>query len=518
VSPLDNLIALTRAGGYVRFFHVAPSAAVDWSALLRAGVERTEPAGDPRRLAEVLRDLVHPAAPAVQVFPTGAPPPQWRDSRQPFTADLEGGVTVRIPLALETACAVPGLLAAGRPSPTDRTARLAILAEAWPVLHHFYPYWDAPSWDAENTDWTAALRTALLAAATDRNDEDDAAFARTLRRFVSALRDGHGAVVRGAGLPFVPPLAWDWMEDRLAVTSGLSPLRPGDLILEIDGAPAAEALAAEEELTSAATPQHRRAQALATLAAGPPGTEIELAVQPAEGPVRTVKLRRSQPVDDLVSPLDRIAEVRPGIFYLDVRRATDEDFRIALPRLAAARGVVFDLRGHPKMSKTFLQHLTDHSLDSAHWDLPVTVRPDRKGTTWHRSRWTLQPASPRLRGNLAFLTNGAAISYAETMLGIVEHYKLGEIVGGPTGGTNGNALWLHLPAGYSLRWTGMRVMKHDGTRHHSVGIRPTVPVTPTLAGVRAGRDEVLERGVGAVREGAATGRGRARLSDLTSCG
>ena len=516
---LDNLIALTRAGGYVRFFHVAPSAAVDWSALLRAGVEQAEPAGDPWQLAQILGDLFHPVAPAVQVFPTGAPPPPGRDSRQPFTADLEGGVTVRVPLALNLGDggggAVPGFPAAGPPSPTDRTARLAILAEAWPVFQHFYPYWDAPSWDAENTDWTAALRTALRAAATDEDDEDDeddAAFTRTLRRFVAALHDGHGAVVHGAGLPFIPPLTWDWIEDRLAITAGPSPLRPGDVVLEIDGTPAAEALAAAEELTSAATPQHRRAQALATLAAGRPGTGIELTVQPAEGPVRTVMLRRSQPADDLVSPLDRIAEVRPGIFYLDVRRATDEDFRIALPRLAAARGVVFDLRGHPRMSTTFLQHLTDHPLDSPHWDLPVTVRPDRQGTTWHRTRWTLQPTSPRLRSKLAFLTNGAAISYTETLLGIVEHYQLGEIVGGPTGGTNGNALWLHLPAGYSLRWTGMRVMKHDGTRHHGVGIQPTVPVTPTLAGVRAGRDEVLERGVAVVDQCATTRLGPACAS------
>ncbi len=38
----------------------------------------------------------------------------------------------------------------------------------------------------------------------------------------------------------------------------------------------------------------------------------------------------------------------------------------------------------------------------------------------------------------------------------------------------------------------MRVLKHDGSRHHLVGIGPTVPAAPTIAGIRAGRDEVLE--------------------------
>jgi C-terminal processing protease CtpA/Prc len=41
----------------------------------------------------------------------------------------------------------------------------------------------------------------------------------------------------------------------------------------------------------------------------------------------------------------------------------------------------------------------------------------------------------------------------------------------------------------------MKVLTQDGERHHGVGIRPTVPVVPTLEGIRAGRDEVLERAV-----------------------
>jgi hypothetical protein len=31
--------------------------------------------------------------------------------------------------------------------------------------------------------------------------------------------------------------------------------------------------------------------------------------------------------------------------------------------------------------------------------------------------------------------------------------------------------------------------------HHGIGILPTVPVQPTIAGIAAGRDEVLEKGI-----------------------
>ena len=92
-----------------------------------------------------------------------------------------------------------------------------------------------------------------------------------------------------------------------------------------------------------------------------------------------------------------------------------------------------------------------------------------------------------------FLTDGRAVSYAETYLGIIEHYKLAEIVGEATAGTNGNVNPFTLPGGYRVVWTGMKTLKHDGSRHHGVGIQPTVPVRPTIRGVIEGRDEVLEK-------------------------
>jgi hypothetical protein len=46
----------------------------------------------------------------------------------------------------------------------------------------------------------------------------------------------------------------------------------------------------------------------------------------------------------------------------------------------------------------------------------------------------------------------------------------------------------------------MKVLKQDGSQHHAVGILPTVPVSLTRAAIAAGRDEILERGVQAVKQ------------------
>jgi len=128
----------------------------------------------------------------------------------------------------------------------------------------------------------------------------------------------------------------------------------------------------------------------------------------------------------------------------------------------------------------------------------VTYSPDRRAVAFSFSNWPVQPEEPRFKAKVAFVTDGPAISYAETYLGIIEHYKLAEIVGGPTAGTNGNVNPLRLPGGIQVTWTGMKVLKHDGSRHHGVGIQPTVPAARTIRGVTGGHDEVLDRAVAVV--------------------
>lgn len=42
---------------------------------------------------------------------------------------------------------------------------------------------------------------------------------------------------------------------------------------------------------------------------------------------------------------------------------------------------------------------------------------------------------------------------------------------------------------------GVKVLKHDGSQHHGIGIAPTMPIEPTAQGIAEGRDVVLEKAV-----------------------
>lgn len=551
---LENLVAFTRLLGYVRHFHPSDEAATtNWDRFAIKGVRATEDAKDAVDLARRLRALFRPIAPTVRVFATGKRPPiprellppqstrplkvtMWRhhgfgvrdatspyhtervseaspkgaiaadshDPRTPFEADLRDGLSCLVPLGLFAdpkgtlphSRSLPQASATPKPSrfPTsgnDRATRLAAVALAWNVLQHFYPYFDVVK-----VEWDRVLREALSAAATD---SEERALLNTLQRMVAELHDGHGNVWHGSYLPSgVLPFLWSWAEGHLVMThvapEGAGRLKPGDVVLKVDGRPAAEVIAEKERFISGATPQWRRFRALGDLLAGARDSEVTLEVQRQSGKPRPVTVRRT--LQELAEPRPpEIHEIKPGIFYLNLDRITEEEFRKSLPKLKQAKGIVFDLRGYPRIPPDTIGHLIDEPVTCAQWHVPVITYPDRKRMSFQFSNWTVEPKAPRLKAKAAFLTDGRAISYAETYLGIIEHYRLAEIVGEPTAGTNGDTSHLALPGGYTLIWTEMRVLKHDGSQHHGVGIQPTMPVSPTLRGIAEGRDEVLERAV-----------------------
>lgn len=540
---LDNLVAFTRLLGYVRYFHPSDQAAsADWNQLALAGVQAVEKAAGPEELAQALTEVFRPVAPAVRIFPTGATPPPvpealvrpegsqavvvaWEyhgyptkmetgfhaervtsppkrglpDPGQPLRADLGAGVSALVPLALYRDSQSPlsqaptaGSLPA---SGNDRTTRLAGVALAWNVFQHFYQYFEVGK-----PDWPGILRQSLSAAATD---PDERAFLDTLRRMVAPLQDGHAVVMHASDIwSGRLPLLWEWIEDRLVVTHVATEeaggIRRGDIVLRIDGRPTAEVVAAREALFSGGTPGYRRLGTVFLMALGPQDSEVRLEVQHPSGETESVTVRRSIPFTGPASlPEPRpeaISELRPGVFYVDLDRVDDAAFLAALDRLAAAKGIIFDVRGFPLVSPSLLGHLTDHPLAPAPSSIPLITRPDREQVV--PEPWTakpIEPAAPRLRAHAVFLTDSRALSWAETFLEYVEHYKLGDIVGSTTAGTTGNMSGFQIPGGYRILWTCLIVRKHDGSPFNGVGVRPTVPAARTLQGIREGRDEVLDK-------------------------
>ena len=376
---------------------------------------------------------------------------------------------------------------------------------AWNVFQHFYPYFGVV-----DVDWDQVLTQSLRRSRADTSRTD---FLRTLRRMVARLKDGHGYVSHPDEQRTWLPLQFGWVEGEVVVVDtasyagGKGCVRPGDVVATIGNTSAGKALQEKRRLVSGA-PQLKTERALRRLGSAP-----------AETPLRLSLRRRGRVVECHVPRGDGLearrwlrrlqAEARPrpvdtlpgGVRYVDLTRVEAEALRPRLSALAQADAVIFDMRGYPTSSFWgLLQHLSQDTLRSPRFQVPQRIYPDQENQAgYFTSQWTRSPNEPHFTGEIVFLTDPGAISAAETLMGIVEHYRLGEIVGETTAGANGGINPFKLPGGYRVNWTGLRTRKQDGSQHHLIGIQPTVEAERTIEGVRAGKDEVLQKALEVIR-------------------
>lgn len=377
----------------------------------------------------------------------------------------------------------------------DSTAAIADVVVLWNALEHFWPYWDTAS-----VDWNEALGHALVDSLRDRNANEHVA---TLRRLTVVAADGHATSnCPGAAPRARPPFLVDLIEGQLVVTATTdAALKLGDIVLTVDGRPATKQLA-EDEATISGSPQWRLDFARHRFAMGPRGSSLSLQVVRGGETRELVVVRDDSQQQEF--PHTAIEQLSDGVYYISLDRAKMEDIRAIIDKVATAPGVVFDLRDYPNSNDDVLSYLIEGpAYFNAGMAAPHIIRPDHvRGAVsgWDASHDLIPVLRPHIQGRVAFVTGPGAISYAETVLEVVEHYRLGAIVGSPTAGTNGNMVRVSEPSGCYTNFTGLRVTKPDGSRFHLVGVTPTIRVTPTVAGVTASRDEVLEQALAYVRQ------------------
>lgn len=424
--------------------------------------------------------------------------------------ELDSGLYCRLPLALysdadgtlgknpaypfqplaEAVDAVKGPF-----SGNDEAVRLADVVMAWNIFRHFYPYFDVVK-----VDWDQQLTIALKSALTDKNEKD---FAYTLQRMLVALQDGHAIVTNPAARGSKRfPLMLGWIENQVVITGSKdSLLKKGDIILSIDDKSTEQLLREKMEYISG-SPQWRRFLALYYIQTGPADSKARLRIKRA-GEILDIEAVRNfvggwQAVPEFdYAPIEKRED---NIFYVNIGRTTFREIEKRINEIAEARGVIFDVRGYPRNSQKLRWLLKEK--DTSKWTFtPLIIYPDQENLVGYKEEGAeLEPLEPYIKGKVVFLTDCRALSQAETFMSFVEYYKLGEIVGQPTGGTNGNINPFELPGGYYSWWTGMKVLKQDGRQLHLIGVLPTVPLEPTIKDVAAGRDTLLEKALEIIRQ------------------
>jgi hypothetical protein len=138
------------------------------------------------------------------------------------------------------------------------------------------------------------------------------------------------------------------------------------------------------------------------------------------------------------------------------------------------------------------QHMTDDTLTSPfRFMTPQIVYPDHKFETYYEPKQSIPPLKPRVKTKIVILSSPSNVSYQESIIKDAQQNNLATIVGETTAGASGSINYSTLPSGLEVGWTGMKAINLDGSQHHIKGIKPNILVTPTLEGLKAGKDEVL---------------------------
>lgn len=374
--------------------------------------------------------------------------------------------------------------------------RLADIIISWNLVQHSYPYLHAMP-----VNWEALLDTLLQrsAAATSSTEHIN-----NLKWMMAHLKDYYTSVAApGADLQRMGylPVEITCINNQLLVSSILNRatadgLQPGDVILQINRTPAMQWLQREDSLLSFGNERQKLLKELFNLQYGDIHSGIQLTVKQADGHTKETVLPYEAGNNIVRNRYATIRELKPGTWYLPIAVLSSAQLDSFFTRNTQARYLVWDTRGLRPVR--FLQHLLPIT-DTVQWlHVPQINYPDQDSSFgweafgWKNlySNWKPLPTLPHAQH--FFLCDRNSTDYEEISLGYIKHYHLGTIVGQPTAGCTGTYNGCNLPGGAQLYFNAVDIVAAGGSPLSNVGVQPDKEVWPSMAGIRAQKDEVLD--------------------------
>jgi C-terminal processing protease CtpA/Prc len=164
------------------------------------------------------------------------------------------------------------------------------------------------------------------------------------------------------------------------------------------------------------------------------------------------------------------------------------------------KGIIVDIRNYPSTFVVF-------SLGNFFTDKAIPFVKFSKGNVNNPGEFTFDPAlevgsktSKSYQGKVIVLVNELTQSNAEYTTMAFRAGKNVTVIGSTTAGADGNVSIINLPGGFRTSVSGIGVYFPDGTETQRIGIVPDIEVKPTIEGIKADRDEILEKAIELINE------------------
>ncbi|MBC8090167.1 MAG: hypothetical protein H7Z40_23155 [Phycisphaerae bacterium] len=398
-------------------------------------------------------------------------------------------------------------------------ARLLAAFKMWGTLRAFHAYNELRD---ENIDDALFRIIPRVEAATDAYS-----YASAMLDFASATSDAQVRLnsptleqhIGAAAAPF----AARWIEGRAIVTRiapNAAGLVVGEEITAADGYPMAAYVNEHRRYSAASNDWTRFRTTMEMIPRGAAGTAT-YRVRDANNRERSVTIERT--VDNFRSSVtdDRsesvvVKDLDSGFGYLDLARATVTDVERAFREFGASRALILDARAGavaavddesrlPPTLRVALQRLLPspravigkETLRLPSEPCPPTASqlPTTACAIDRRQFDDVIAAdtSRRYRGRVVVLIDERTEGAMEQFAMATETASNATLIGGPSAGAAGMVTGTQLPGFLTLSFSGTELRRADGGQLQRVGLTPQVDARPTVKGVRAGTDDVLER-------------------------
>lgn len=388
----------------------------------------------------------------------------------------------------------------------DPYVRFADIIVKWNIIYHFYPYFEE---DNLIDKWDDILINGLNNAALCGNQRE---YYNVVRRLFSNVNDSHIYVNRYSQLSklvalqlpyFLSDIRLGWVGNKIYLDENLpdtlnQSIKRGDVVSFINGVPIDSVIKQKFQLISASTIPAKYESLIGgvlfesfrycdTLQVGFTNKDNEVITIPV------VTKRSPYSLWDEDSNIDFISESK-GIYYINLTNknctSTYQHFREKLAQLKKAKGIILDIRGYPDSSvaDSIIVHFKRDSLEWGDFRRPERYFPFQQHVRYKKDISYLPAAKEDLSDiPVCVLINHKAVSYAETLITLIKKNKIGILIGQPTTGTNGDMTIIENPI-YGFMMTAIK----DFSGYHGKGIMPDIIVEPTLDGIIANKDEILE--------------------------
>ncbi len=380
---------------------------------------------------------------------------------------------------------------------TDAGYQLLALFRYWNIIRYWYPYRDLIEGDWDRTLDEFVPRFAVARHAQDYHLELLALIARVNDTHSNLWSDLAVRPPAGAGqLPVrIRFIEGQPLITAMLATDGPSPLQAGDVIVSLDGRPIGELIKEWAPYYAASNEPTRLRDIASSLGGGAIGpVQVEIDRGGTRQVVTAQRVGRSQLPretyqNDRAGPA--FQKIGDDVAYLKLSAVKEDAAGAYVQQTMGTKGLIIDARNYPSASLIFALggHLVDKPTEFAAF---TKARAENPGEFHFAPGNLIAPLAPHYPGRIVVLVNELTQSFSEYHAMAFRAVPGALVIGSTTAGADGNVSFIPLPGGQRGAISGIGVFYPDHRPTQRIGIVPDIVRTPTIAGMRAGRDEVLE--------------------------